>query len=121
MQKTLTFHNTIALEGQDLLEAIDKAKTQEEKTLIFFRNSVGKEFTPDEVTKLVFKDSCPITSVRRAMSNLTRMGKIYKTENKKAGRFGSPNYMWKLSVNVCKELGNLLIIIVKILMMCNNK
>lgn len=37
----------------------------------------------------------PITSIRRAMSNLTEQNKLIKTRNMKKEFFGKKNFLWK--------------------------
>lgn len=51
--------------------------------------------TPFEIRDRVLPNS-PVTSVRRAMTNLTTAGLLVKTEHKKAERYGRRNYLWRL-------------------------
>ena len=73
--KTTHYHNTTELVDEELSKAIAKAITQDEKVLTFFQAHSLEEFTPSQVHEAVFDDNVPITSVRRALSNLTRIGK----------------------------------------------
>ena len=41
----------------------------------------------------------PITSIRRAMTNLTKRGVLVKTDHKRRGRHGRSEYMWQLNPN----------------------
>ena len=91
-----TYHNTTELSGDELKQAIDKAVSQDDKVLIYFRNNADKEFTPSEVHKEIFPANVPLTSVRRALSNLTRKGYLEKTDNQKTGVYGRPEYTWQL-------------------------
>lgn len=88
------FYNTTNLEGSDLEKAESKSLSQQELILSFFKNHPVKEYTPFEVQSLVGLKS-PITSIRRAMTNLTKDGKLEKTGRKKAGAYGMLNYTWK--------------------------
>ena len=93
-----SYYNTTSEAGQKLLNYNKQAQSQNEVILSFFRlaKNRNKEFTPMEVsekTKILF------TSVRRALSWLTDTRKLVKTENKKQGKFGRPNYTWKLKYN----------------------
>ncbi|MBA7475648.1 hypothetical protein ES707_11020 [subsurface metagenome] len=78
-----------------LLEFEEKAVTQEAKVLFFFRQNLHRSFTPFEV-KQHSGLNAPITSIRRAMSNLTDQGRLIKTPATRQGEYGKPNYCWRL-------------------------
>lgn len=90
--KNTTFHNTTHLTGIELQTEIDKAKTQQDKVLTAFKES-GKEMTPFEVQELLGDDAI-ITSVRRAISNLTRDGFLKQTGDYRLGKYGKKNFVW---------------------------
>ena len=92
-----SFHNTINLNGSSLDRAEDKARTQEERELAFFISHSGGLFTPFDVWGKVFLLHEPITSVRRAMTNLERSGYLEKTDIMKPGNYGKPNFCWRLA------------------------
>ena len=93
----MSFYNTISLKGDELKEAEEKAETQEDKVLDFFQRHSRWHYTPWEVRRLVFAGSnVPITSVRRAINNLTDAGKLEKTDEKRVGPYGKPSYAWAL-------------------------
>ncbi len=89
------FFNTIGSEGTDLKQYILKAKGQELKILTIF-NSHPDYLTPDMVHSLGFDDSTPITSIRRAMSNLTDKGLLIKTERMVKGNYGKLTHCWRV-------------------------
>ena len=96
-----TFFNTIN-EQQNIKEFSQKAVSQEIAIFQIFSLNPGMEFTPFQildvlVEKKMIHEKTPITSIRRAMSNLTRSGNIIKTENKYPGELGKKNYCWKLN------------------------
>lgn len=91
-----SFHNTIGLRSKDLLLAESNCINQEEHVLRFFNENKDKDFTPAEVHNSIFKNWSPITSTRRAITNLTSKGSLEKTENKRKGDYGMMNYAWKL-------------------------
>jgi len=91
------FYNTINLKGVDLTTALTKAATQEDRIFEFFKNNENKEFTPAEIHAILFKESTPLTSIRRGISNLTRIGALKQTENRRKGEYGMLNYCWKLN------------------------
>ena len=49
--------------------------------------------------------NCPITSVRRAMTNLTKAGLLEKTGDKVLGEYGVMVNTWKLAPKEPKQLG----------------
>ena len=99
MTKQLNFfHNTIGLLPSEHREKEKKAIHQGEKILAFFKEHPHMDFTPAEVW-LKFGQQCPLTSIRRAISDLTKAGDLVKTENKRKGLFNEVNYTWKLNLN----------------------
>jgi len=92
----MTYYNTTNESGQILLDFNDKAIGLEKKILNIFRKYPGKKMTPFEVLSINGNINIPITSVRRAMSNLTKEDLLEKTNEKKPGRYGRPNYCWQI-------------------------
>ena len=86
------FYNTIKFGKIKLEKEISNAKNQEEKILLIFNKK--KELTPSEVWEYLME--YPLTSIRRAMTNLTDQGRLIKTSTQKIGYYGKPNYVWKL-------------------------
>lgn len=69
---------------------------QEDAILEFFRlNPLG--WTPEEIHQHVFDRRCPLTSVRRGISNLTAQGKLVKTDDTRMGYYGHQSHVWKLA------------------------
>lgn len=92
-----SYHNTNQLSINELYEANEKAKSLEQKIEEFFRVNRNGNFTPFEVSSLMDLNNIPITSVRRAMTNLTTAGKLEKTNEMRKGQYGQPNHAWRLS------------------------
>ena len=90
--KTL-YHNSTNLNGRELFENIKNAANQEEIVAEIFRKR-GK-LSASEVYNIYPVKSVPITSIRRAMSNLKNKGIIRKTEQKKTGIYGKPEYLYE--------------------------
>ena len=86
------FYDTFEIKRSDLQKEIENAKNQEEKIMVIFQQK--KELTPSEVWEHLME--YPLTSIRRAMTNLTEQGKLIKTSTHKIGYYGKPNYVWKL-------------------------
>lgn len=69
--------------------------SQERKILNFFTYNSTESLTPPQVKTMVGL-TCPLTSVRRALTVLTAKGKLRKTVSKGEGLFGTPNHKWSL-------------------------
>lgn len=95
-----SYFNTTNLKGGDLKKATVKAETQESKILSFFRFPMreGMSYAPHEVHKVLGLYSTPLTSVRRAMTNLTKKGLLHKTTTMVEGNYGKPSHTWALAV-----------------------
>ena len=95
-----SYHNTTNVSGDQLNRYEDAALSQEELLLAYFEdayNSGGHYMllTPTLALMLVFSKKVPITSVRRALSNLTRDGKLRMSGQTK-GPYGRPEHYWRL-------------------------
>ena len=91
-----SFYNTNKLSNFDFLEAIRKAKSQQEKILIYFKSLPGRGLAPHQVKAALFSEKTPITSVRRAITNLEQDGYLIKTDRMIEGDFGAPVHTWAL-------------------------
>jgi len=91
------FYNTIDENGDDLNKSKRHAKMQEQVVLLLFISNPTLEATPFEVLESLNLKNTPITSIRRAMTNLTDKGKLIKMEKKKIEQFGKANHCWKLN------------------------
>lgn len=89
----MPFYNTNGLRDRKLIEAITRADNQEKKVRIIF-NFHGK-LTASEVHSY-FPSNVPLTSIRRAMSDLKEQGFISKSENTKDGLFGMPEHIYEI-------------------------
>lgn len=90
------YYNTTNEEGAELKSYSEKAETQKEKVLRTF-----KEFgllTPSQAWKVSgLRLGTPLTSIRRAITDLTKEGKLIRTEEKKPGIYGRPESIYKLN------------------------
>ena len=93
----MSYFNTTNEKGEELKESHNKASTQEQLIFSYFQ-TFGQPLSPSMVlTKL--KLNCPITSVRRAITNLTEDNKIIKTDEKVKGLYGKPEHLWRLKTS----------------------
>lgn len=76
-----------------------KCGRQQRLVLDWFRRHPGELATPFQIRERVLPDA-PITSVRRAMTNLTTVELLEKTEVTKLEQHGRRNYCWRLAAGV---------------------
>lgn len=90
------FHNTIGASKKELIVLDEKCKTQEDKVLDYFKKNPELHCSPTDVWSAIGLYETPVTSIRRAMSNLTRDGFLEKTNVKVNGIYGVKTFCWKL-------------------------
>ena len=90
----MTFYNTIQENPSELARSQTKAKTQEQKIINCFKQ-YERPLSPSMVLKQL-NLNCPLTSVRRAMTNLTTDGKLFKTNSFVIGDYAKPEHLWEL-------------------------
>jgi len=88
-----SYHNTNHLHGAALHEADKAAKGQEANILAFFRARPGMYLTPEDASAALSART-PLTSVRRAISNLTDKGLLRKTTAMRKGKYGKAIHHW---------------------------
>ena len=89
------YHNTLWAEGSVLAGYESKATTQDESVLELLQHHPSHYFTAEQVQRSVM-EKAPLTSARRALSNLYRDGKVEKSDNQVNGQFGRPITLWRL-------------------------
>ncbi len=98
----MTHYNTTNETGETLKTFETQAKTQQIAVLavyLFHKTSLR----PSVVHRIIYGNGLdfyktPITSTRRAITNLTNEGKLIKTDKKAIGLYGRPEYYWKLAI-----------------------
>ena len=90
------YFNTNNESGETLKMSREKVAKQEDVVITFFRLSPGRRFTPEEVQRYCNINS-PLTSVRRAITNLTNDGKLTKTKEMRKGMYGKSVHTWELA------------------------
>ena len=96
MQTKINFFNTNNETGATLTASKVKAAGQQGLILEYFEAHMNGYFNPFDIQYRV-KLNAPITSIRRAMTNLEKVGKIIKTSKMKSGKYGKQNHTWKLA------------------------
>ena len=91
------YHNAKGTVGYLLEEYEQKAKIQDQIVLELFK-ICGCPMSPSQVYK-DFYEKFPITSIRRAFSNLTRDGYLCKLPNdfRVMGMYGREEGLWELT------------------------
>lgn len=97
----ISYHDTVDERGQVLDTYEEKAKSQDEAVLAFFKRNPGILFTPFDVLEQCYM-GCkqpPITSIRRAITNLEKRFEnndhgVRKSRKKKKGDYGRNNHCW---------------------------
>ena len=90
----MPFFNTIDEVGNALAESNKKTNRQEHLIYSLFVKC-NRPLSPS----MVLSESglnCPITSIRRAITNLTNSGKIIKTNRQVKGIYGKAEHLWEL-------------------------
>ena len=96
----MSYYNTTSQKGEQLKVAWKKTESQDNKVMEYF--NIHNKATPSEVW-LHFnrhEGNVPITSIRRSITNLTSYNMLSKTENKKEGIYGRPEYVWSRYLEV---------------------
>lgn len=95
------FFNTTNLSAEERQRAAAQAKHQSRVVLDIYCQYARSELTPSEVLAYAIKQGklhkrTPITSVRRAISTLTKSGQLIKTKTQRKGPLGAKEYCWCL-------------------------
>ena len=89
------FYNTTNETGRMLTQSNKKANSQGvEVHAIFLKSSTG--LTASEVYRRYPKKNTPLTSIRRAITNLANDKFLVKTLQKRTGMYGKPEYVYEL-------------------------
>ena len=96
-----SYHQTTNVTVDALRRFQRAAKTQDEKVMGWFNSHVGQALTASQVHKGlmqigVIPITTPLTSIRRAMSNMVNAGRLVKTDGTRMGLYGRPEHLYKL-------------------------
>lgn len=89
------YYNTNRESGDTLVSSELQAKNQRLIVLGFFKRNPDLLLAPHEVQSRVLP-TAPLTSVRRALTNLTDQGLLEKTKEMKRGTYGKQVHRWRL-------------------------
>ena len=96
--ETPHFYNTTNLTGNDLQQAVDAATKQNDRVILIYK-AKNRPMSPSQVLDVynAWWPRCPITSIRRAITNLTIHGFLSHTGTLRPGPFGAKDGVWKLA------------------------
>ena len=91
----MSYYNTNSESGETLTTSRIRVNIQERDIISVFNGRPGRKMTPFDVQDDV-GHHVPITSIRRAITNLTSRGVLTKSDAMKLGRYGKMNHCWEL-------------------------
>ena len=92
-QQMRIYFPTTPMSTEGISEMEARVRGQNMEILRFFMRNPQRSFTPFEVLEHT-KMSIPITSVRRAITTLTKMGHLIMTGEMRQGEYGASNHCW---------------------------
>ena len=97
----MTYSNTNDETGAELQASRQQTSKQKTEVLAVFETYPTTPLTPDQIHDFIIENSVvkgsnswPITSIRRAITDLTKDRKLYKTSIKKMGSYGKRVHCW---------------------------
>lgn len=91
-------YNTTAATGTQLELYRSKNTAQNDRILSYMRQRPDTGFSPEQIREIVFRHhNTPLTSIRRALSTLTRKGYLIKTDNKRWTSYGRKAHLWTIN------------------------
>lgn len=93
---TQSFYNTINASPEQANLFNHQCCNQETLILELFNKKKDDLLTPCDIS--AYFPKWPITSIRRAITNLTQDGKLVKTEVHRLGIYGKNNCCWMVAV-----------------------
>ena len=100
----MSYYNTTKQKANNLKDWELKALSQESLIRKFMELNKDISFTPFEIQEAFLEEDViwPITSVRRALTNLTKDNVLIKTDELVPADYGRPNYKWQWRNNDTK-------------------
>jgi hypothetical protein len=94
------FYNTIDLTGADLEKAKADTLKQEELIQAIYKRNASKAISPSQILEVVnthYSLNWPLTSIRRAITDLTNEDALIKLPGMIEGIYGKPEHLWKFN------------------------
>jgi len=95
------YYNTTNENGLNYKSNLKQATNQEQLTLAVFQTYPNDNLSAYDVWKFLIdnesiNEQTPLTSIRRAISDLTNRNRLVKTDKKVLGGAGRKTYTWRL-------------------------
>lgn len=91
------FYNTTNESGEQLELFTQKAMKQEDKVMLLFKEKYAlTAYECYQLYLLKYEVNTPLTSIRRAITNLACKGKLDMMASKRTGGYGRDNYIYQL-------------------------
>ena len=102
------YYNTNDESGLDLRESWTSNAKQDDLILRIFMIAPNDSFTPDEIEEACQRcnKNWPITSIRRAISTLTKHGNLTKTNELREGKYGKKTHTWRFITQIRTDLND---------------
>ena len=102
------YYNTNEEDGEGLRESWAQTANQNDLILMIFHDNPNETFTPDQIQHLceVCERDWPITSIRRAISTLTKQGNLTKTSELRKGKYGKKTHTWKYKAQIRTDIND---------------
>lgn len=97
----MTFYNTNKERGAELQASRRQTNRQENIILEHYRQRPDCPISPSQIFQI--HNEWPLTSIRRAITNLTLAGYLTKTSYMNIGIYGKKEHCWKLKPSAFKE------------------
>jgi hypothetical protein len=91
----MSYFNTTNIVNPLLKNLENKAQSQEKKVLHIFRKSI-KGLTASEIFRQYPERNTPLTSIRRAISNLHNDKLLERTPHKRVGIYGRTEFIYTI-------------------------
>lgn len=92
-----SYFNTTNARGAELARYETKARYQEERVANLFKKHAPFPLSPSRVHRALGGEAFgPLTSARRAITNLERAGVLEKLDRRMRGPYGRAEHLWRL-------------------------
>jgi len=101
----MDYYNTTEIKETELHHIRSESRNQEDLVIKYMQLYPGRNWSPSEIWIEVFnRKEGILNSVRRAITNLTSKGKIFKTNKQREGPYGRPEYIWTIEKPFTNQL-----------------
>lgn len=97
--KEMTYHVTTNLTPEELMNRVQRASKQKDAVLLVFIAKRGQRYAASQVHRSFIKagKTWPITSVRRALTDLMNEGHLVKLDETRVGPYGDKEHYYQLN------------------------